>query len=149
MQIAKQLFAGALVAALPAIALADVTIGVLAPLTGRIATYGVQFAGAVKMFEEQHGKLNDKDRLKFVVYDTRGDATETISLTRKLISGDNAVLIVGPLLSFEAEVAFPVAVQAKTPIISPSSAKPGVAAANRPYGFQFSSTSEKMSGQQV
>ncbi|HKQ27576.1 MAG TPA: ABC transporter substrate-binding protein [Burkholderiales bacterium] len=144
-----KLVVGVFVAALPAVAAADVTIGVLAPLTGRIATYGAQFAGAVKMFEEQHGRLNDKERLKFVVYDTRGDATETISLTRKLVSGDNAVLIVGPLLSFEAEVAFPVAAQAKTPIISPSSAKPGVAAANRPYGFQFSSTSEKMSGQQV
>jgi branched-chain amino acid transport system substrate-binding protein len=149
MRIGKKFIVGALAAALPAVALGDVTIGVLAPLTGRIATYGTQFAGAVKMFEDEHGKLNDKERIKFVVYDTRGDATETISLTRKLVSGDNAVLIVGPLLSFEAEVAFPVASQAKTPIISPSSAKPGVAAANRPFGFQFSSTSEKMSGQQV
>lgn len=140
---------GGLLAALPAMALADVTIGVLAPLTGRIATYGVQFAGSVKMFDELHGKLNDKEKINFVVYDTRGDATETISLTRKLVSSDNAVLIVGPLLSFEAEVAFPIAVQGKTPIVSPSSAKPGVAAANRPYGFQFASTSEKMSGQQV
>jgi branched-chain amino acid transport system substrate-binding protein len=145
----EKLVLGGLFAALPAVVLADVTVGVLAPLTGRIATYGTQFAGAVKMFDDQHGKLNDKEKIKFVVYDTRGDATETISLTRKLVSSDNAVLIVGPLLSFEAEVAFPVAAQAKTPIISPSSAKPGVAAANRPYGFQFSSTSEKMSGQQV
>lgn len=146
---ADRLIIGALFAALPAFALADVTVGVLAPLTGRLATYGTQFAGAVKMFEEQQARQNGGERLKLVVYDTRGDATETISLTRKLVSGDNAVLIVGPLLSFEAEVAFPVALQAKTPIISPSSAKPGVAAANRPYGFQFASTSDKMSGQQI
>lgn len=134
---------------LPAAAAADVTIGVLAPLTGRLASYGNQFAGSIRMFEETHGKLNDNEKIKLVVQDTRGDLTETISLTRKLISGDKVVMIVGPLLSGEAEVAFPVAVQGKTPIVSPTSAKPGVAAANRPYGFQFATTSDKMTGQLI
>ena len=139
----KILAVGLLLAApTPAFA-ADVTVGVLAPLTGRFASYGLQFNGAIKQFEDSgHAALSGGNRMKLVLYDTRGDLTEAINSTRRLVSSENAVTIVGPLLSGEAEVAFPVAGQGKTPIISPSSAKPGVAAANRPYGFQFASTSE-------
>ncbi len=145
----RKFVAACLLAALPATALADVTVGILAPLTGRIAAFGTQYAGALKMFEESRARLNDKEKMKFVVYDTRGDLTETINLTRRLISSDKAVVILGPLLSGEAEVAFPVALQGKTPIISPTASKPGIAAANRPYGFTFAATAERKAGVQI
>ena len=139
----KKLLAAVLVSGLAAPAFADVNVGVIAPLTGRMASFGAQYAAAVKMFEEARARLNEREKLNFVVYDSRGDLTESISLTRKLISNDQVVAIVGPLFSSESEVSFPVAVQGKTPIISPSASKPGVAAANRPYAFGYSLTSDK------
>ena len=139
----RRLLAAALIAALPAAALADVSVGVMAPLSGRFASFGAQYAGALKMFEQARAGLNPGEKLKFVVYDSRGDLTEAISLTRKLIYNEKVVAIVGPLFSSESEVAFPVAVQGKTPIVSPSASKPGVAAANRPYAFGYSLTSDK------
>ena len=55
--------------------------------------------------------------VKLFVYDTRGENSEAVNLTRKLIHVDKVVAIVGPLFSAECEVAFPLAVQGKTPIV--------------------------------
>ncbi len=148
MKTAQILAAGLLIAA-PGSAFADVTVGLMAPLTGPVSTFGAQYAGSLKLFEASQAKLRDKEKIKFVVYDTQGDLTQTISLTRKLISSDDVVLILGPLLSGEAEVAFPIAVQGKTPIISPTASKPGLAASNRPYAFTYAASANQKIATQV
>ena len=131
--------AGALLAsAVPAAA--QPKIGVLMPLSGKGASYGAHQQVAIKMFQDRG------EALKLVIYDTRGENTDAINLTRKLIGSDGVVAIVGPLFSGESEVAFPVAVQGKTPIITPTSAKPGIAAANRPWAFRNALTSDKLDG---
>src|SRR4051794_33131347 len=124
-QAMKKLWAASVAIGLAAPALADVNVGIIAPLTGRMASFGAQYAAAVKMFEQSRAQLNNQEKIHFVIYDSRGDLTDSISLTRKLISSDQVVAIVGPLFSSESEVSFPVAVQGKTPIISPSASKPG------------------------
>ena len=121
-------------------AAAQAKIGVLMPLSGKGASYGAHQQVAVKMFQDKGGALT------LVVYDTRGENTDAINLTRKLIGSDHVVAIVGPLFSGESEVTFPVAVQGKTPIITPTSAKPGIAAANRPWAFRNALTSDKLDG---
>ena len=150
MRIRNRVLALAIAAALPALAStaarADVTIGVLMPLTGPISAFGTAQQSALKMFEDQLGAIEGKGRIKLIAYDTRGNINEAINLTRKLISSDNVVAIVGPLLSGEAEAVFPIAVQAKTPIITPTAAKPGIAAANRPYAFRNALTTDKLNG---
>ncbi|MDB5533156.1 MAG: branched-chain amino acid abc transporter, amino acid-binding protein, partial [Hyphomicrobiales bacterium] len=73
----------------------------------------------------------------------RGEPAQAISLTRKLIDTDNVLAILGPYFSGESEAAFPVANRASTPIVTPSSAKPGIAAANRPWPFRNASTTDK------
>ena len=149
--------AGAAVSSLAALALtalatagpaaAEVKIGVLMPLSGKGASYGAHQQVAVKMFQEMQEKMGPKgETLKLVVYDTRGENTDAINLARKLIGSDRVVAIVGPLFSGESEVAFPVAAQGKTPIITPTSAKPGIAAANRPWAFRNALTSDKLDG---
>jgi branched-chain amino acid transport system substrate-binding protein len=90
---------------------------------------------------EKYLDLGKAGKLKLEVYDTRGQVPEAISLTRKLIDS-NAVAIVGPQFSSEAEVVFPLGVQGKMPIISAMSAKPGLAAANRPWTFRYALVSE-------
>jgi branched-chain amino acid transport system substrate-binding protein len=54
--------------------------------------------------------------------------------------------VIGPFFSAETEVAFPVGVQGKTPIITASAAKPGIATKNRPWAFRNALASDQMNG---
>jgi branched-chain amino acid transport system substrate-binding protein len=123
---------------------ADVRIGILMPLTGAGAKWGQEQKVAVDMFLEKYADLGAAGKLAPVVYDTRWSGTEAISVTRKLIDSDQVVAIVGPMSSGESEVAFPVANRMDTPIITPTAAKPGIAAANRPWAFRNANTSDKL-----
>jgi branched-chain amino acid transport system substrate-binding protein len=121
---------------------ADVTLGVLVPASGKGASYGIQQQSAIEMFMERYADIGKSGKLKLITYDTRGENTEAINLTRKLISTDNVLAVVGPQFSAEAEVAFPLAVRGETVILTPMAAKPGIAAANRPWAFRFALTTE-------
>jgi branched-chain amino acid transport system substrate-binding protein len=127
---------------------ADVKIGVLMPLSGKGASYGQHQDVAMKMALEQLEKTGIKgEKVELVVYDTRGENSEAINLTRKLIFNDKVLAIIGPFFSAECEVAFPIAVQGKTPIVTASSAKPGIAAKNRPWAFRNALSSDLMNGE--
>lgn len=123
---------------------ADVTIGVLSPLSGKGAAYGQQQQHAIEMFTERYSDLGKAGKLKLVIYDLRGDNTDAINLTRKLIDSDQVDAIVGPQFSGEAEVAFPLSVRGQTPMVTPMAAKAGIAAANRPWAFRFALTTENV-----
>lgn len=128
-------------------ATADVTIGVLTPLSGKGASYGQQQKNAITMFLDKYADIGGPaGKLQLVIYDTRGDNAEAINLTRKLIDSDQVLAIVGPQFSGEAEVAFPLAARGQTPIITPMAAKAGIAAANRPWAFRFALTTDKVYG---
>lgn len=121
---------------------ADVSVGVLIPSSGKGAAYGQQQQAAIDMFMEKYADLGKAGKLKLIVYDTRGENTDAINLTRKLIGSDEVVAIVGPEFSGEAEVSFPLAARGDTMMVTPMAAKPGIAAANRPWAFRFALTSE-------
>ncbi|SDT46303.1 ABC transporter substrate-binding protein [Bradyrhizobium canariense] len=128
-------------------AFADVKIGVLMPLSGKGASYGQHQEIAMKMALEELQKTGIKgEKVEAVVYDTRGENAEAITLTRKLIFNDKVLAIIGPFFSAECEVAFPIAVQGKIPIITASSAKPGIAGKNRPWAFRNALSSDQMNG---
>jgi branched-chain amino acid transport system substrate-binding protein len=135
-----------LLAGTAGLAAAELRVGVLMPLTGKGAAYGQHQQPAIKMFLEDVEKAAKGVPFKLVTYDTRGENSEAVNLTRKLIHVDKVVAIVGPLFSAECEVAFPLAVQGKTPIVSPTTAKPGVAANNRPWAFRMALTTDKLNG---
>ncbi len=124
---------------------ADVAIGVLIPSSGKGASYGQQQQNAIHMFLEKYADVGGKaGKMKLVIYDTRGENTDAINLTRKLIDTDQVVAIVGPQFSAEAEVAFPLAVRGETPMVTPMAAKAGIAGANRPWAFRFALTTENV-----
>jgi branched-chain amino acid transport system substrate-binding protein len=126
-------------------ALADVSIGVLVPSSGKGASYGQQQQNAINMFIEKYADIGgNAGKLKLVIYDTRGENTEAINLTRKLMDSDRVAAIIGPQFSAEAEVAFPLAVRGQTPMITPMAAKAGIASANRPWAFRFALTTENV-----
>ena len=81
-----------------------VTIGWLGPLTGDMAVWGISESSATRMFfdqlNEQGGLLGKQVRL--VAHDTRGEAMETINVTRRLATMDNAIGIIGPNTSGQA-----------------------------------------------
>ncbi|TFY97420.1 ABC transporter substrate-binding protein [Ramlibacter rhizophilus] len=130
---------------------ADVKIGVLMPLSGKGASYGQHQEVALKMAQEQLEKSGGikGEKVQFITYDTRGENAEAISLTRKLIHSDKVLAVIGPFFSAETEVAFPIAVQGKTPIITASAAKPGIAAKNRPWAFRNALASDQMNGKLI
>src|SRR5258707_9849978 len=126
-------------------AFADVKIGVLMPLSGKGASYGQHQEIAMKMALEELQKTGIKgEKVDAVVYDTRGENAEAINLTRKLIFNDKVLAIIVPFFSTECEGAFPIAVQGKTSIIPAPSAKPGIAAKNRPWAFRNALPSDQM-----
>src|SRR5215475_1950544 len=83
--------AGATVLGLAGPALADATLGVLVPASGRASSYGIQQQSAIEMFMERYADLGSAGKLKLIVYDTRGENTEAINLTRKLIGTDDVL----------------------------------------------------------
>ncbi|MGP0089810.1 MAG: ABC transporter substrate-binding protein [Xanthobacteraceae bacterium] len=124
---------------------ADVAIGVLIPSSGKGASYGQQQQNAINMFLEKYADLGGPaGKLKLVIYDTRGENTEAINLSRKLMDSDQVEAIIGPQFSAEAEVSFPLAVRGETPMITPMAAKAGIASANRPWAFRFALTTENV-----
>jgi len=126
---------------------ADVKIGVLMPLSGKGASYGQHQETAMKMALEEIEKTGvNGEKVQAIVYDTRGENSEAINLTRRLIADDKVLAIIGPFFSAECEVAFPIAAQNKTPIITASSAKPGIAAKYRPWAFRNALSSDQMDG---
>ena len=81
-------------------AMADVSIGVLIPSSGKGASYGQQQQNAD---QHVHGEVcrhgGKAGKLKLVIYDTRGENTDAINLSRKLIDSDQVVAIIGPQFS--------------------------------------------------
>jgi branched-chain amino acid transport system substrate-binding protein len=144
----KMMGAAAVASTLTAVVLpaqADVAIGILIPSSGKGASYGQQQQNAINMFLEKYAGLGGKSgKMNLVIYDTRGENTDAINLTRKLIDSDQVVAIVGPQFSAEAEVAFPLAVRGETPMVTPMAAKAGIAGANRPWAFRFALTTENV-----
>jgi branched-chain amino acid transport system substrate-binding protein len=126
-------------------AVADVSIGILVPSSGKGAAYGQQQQNAITMFMEKYADIGGKaGKLKLVIYDTRGENTEAINLSRKLMDSDQVEAIIGPQFSAEAEVAFPLSLRGETMMITPMAAKAGIASANRPWAFRFALTTENV-----
>jgi len=97
------------------------------------------------MFMEKYADIGGKaGKLKLVIYDTRGENTEAINLSRKLMDSDQVEAIIGPQFSAEAEVAFPLSLRGETMMITPMAAKAGIASANRPWAFRFALTTENV-----
>lgn len=124
----------------------EIRIGVLLPLTGYISHFGLMQEATLKMVEKE---IKEKSgiggfNVKFIVYDTACKPRDAILMAQKLISSDQVHCILGPFLSTECEQVFPVVNSARVPIITGSSAKPGLTKANRPWTFRNLMTSDKI-----
>lgn len=122
-----------------------IKIGVLVDKTGKGADWGKKQEIAANIAADEinaAGGINGS-KIELIFKDTGGKNEAAVKLTRDL-DQEKVAAIAGPFFSGECEVAFPVANQLKVPIISASSAKPGVSANNRPWAFRNSMTDDKL-----
>ena len=116
----------------------EIKIGFACGMTGSCRDWCKNNLIATKMAVEEINATGGIDGvpIKIIVQDTASNPAEAASVVRKLATDDKVLVIQGPFYSSEVEVAFPVANELKVPGISQASSKPGLGAANRPYGFR-------------
>lgn len=115
-----------------------IAIGAIVPSSGPFSEWGITNTIALEMLEQEindAGGIGGKT-LSININDDGADPSESANLVRKLTDTDNVLAIAGPLTSSSAEVAFPIANRMSVVATSQASAKPGVAANNRPWAFR-------------
>lgn len=100
-----------------------IKIGVIAPLTGDVATYGEWFKNAVeiakKEINEKGGVLGKK--IETIYEDSKADPTTAVSVAQKLINIDKVHVILGPAASGATLAVAPIAEKAKIVLLTPIS----------------------------
>ena len=117
-------------------------LSTLLPITGTYANYAVEFRLG---FEIARDEINAKGgiaghQLDLEVIDTQSNNAQLVSLVRQACSDSFAVL--GPSMSNEAQVAFPVANSMKCPAISSAATATGLTDRNRPWTFTYASPAQ-------
>lgn len=99
-----------------------IKIGLLTPRTGKVAQYGINVENAAKLAIDEVNAAGgiDGKKVEMIVYDNKGDATESINLFKRLVDNDKVVAIVGPVISSTALAVAPLAEQKGIPVITPT-----------------------------
>jgi len=116
----------------------EVRIGAAWGLTGMWRDWTTKNAiGAQMAIEEINAAGGIKGvPVRLITYDTASKPMEATRMIRKLAEDDEALAILGPFSTSEAEVAFPVGNRIGIVMISQASSKPGLAKEHRPYAFR-------------
>jgi branched-chain amino acid transport system substrate-binding protein len=117
----------------------EVKLGAAFPFAGLWAEWGRKDKIALEMAVEEVNAAGGIGAVKVSVslYDTASKPPDSAALVRRMATDEKVLAILGPFSSSECEVAFPVGVQLKVPMIAQASSKPGIGAANRPWGFRM------------
>ncbi|MFM0335109.1 ABC transporter substrate-binding protein [Paraburkholderia fungorum] len=112
--------AAALCAALPALAFAQVKIGLVLSLTGPAASLGIPARDTVALLPKQIGG----QQVEYIVLDDASDTTQAVQDTKKLISENHVDAIIGSSITPNSLSMIDVVADGETPMISlASSAK--------------------------
>ncbi|MFZ5644374.1 MAG: ABC transporter substrate-binding protein [Bacillota bacterium] len=76
-----------------------VKLGIVAPLTGDVKTFGESTVNGAKLAIEQAGGKAGDYKIEVVTADDRNDATEAVNVATKLISQDKVNVIIGSVTS--------------------------------------------------
>lgn len=99
-----------------------IKLGVLAPLTGDVAVYGIAVNNAVKLYVEEvnaAGGIAGK-QVEITVYDEKGDATEAVTAYNKLVTSDEVHAIIGSVTSTPSIAVAQASVEDNIPILTPT-----------------------------
>ncbi|MDR1137438.1 MAG: ABC transporter substrate-binding protein [Synergistaceae bacterium] len=78
-----------------------IKIGVIAPLTGNVAVYGIATKNGAELYAKlanEAGGINGH-KVELVIYDDKGDPTESLNAYNKLVTADEVAAIIGPVTS--------------------------------------------------
>ncbi len=106
----------------------EVKIGIIAPITGEAATFGISTKnGAILYFDavNESGGI-DGMMIKYIVEDDRGDPAEGANAYSKLIDQDKVSVICGTVMSKVCLAGAPIAQSKGVPMVSPTSTNPAV-----------------------
>jgi branched-chain amino acid transport system substrate-binding protein len=102
--------------------LAEIKIGAMTCLTGPLSTFGVSSVQGTKLAVEEINAAGGilGHPIQLIVEDNGSKAGETATITRKFISQDKVVAILGDLTSSATMEGAPLAQAAKIPLLTPS-----------------------------
>jgi branched-chain amino acid transport system substrate-binding protein len=102
----------------------QVTIGILAPLSGELQRFGEALIDGINFMIDRYQSRTGL-RLTPIIYDTRGDQLEAARIIRRL-SASEAAAAIGPLTSEEASVSSAVLACGDLPLIIPAASQSGL-----------------------
>ncbi|WP_022669675.1 ABC transporter substrate-binding protein [Hippea alviniae] len=100
-----------------------IKIGALVSITGPTSFLGEPEKNTLQMLADKinkNGGING-NKIKLIIYDTKGDPSSTVILTRKLIYSDRVDAIIGPTRSGSTLAIIPFIQRAHIPLISMAS----------------------------
>ena len=107
----------------------EISIGLVYPATGRLASVGVEMRNGFELaLEDINNSQLGNTKLKFITEDSQGNAEGAITAFNKLIHQDGVSIILGPATSSATEAAFPIAQQNGVVAISATAAARGLGA---------------------
>ncbi|MCP4632580.1 MAG: ABC transporter substrate-binding protein [candidate division Zixibacteria bacterium] len=115
-------------------------VGVLAPLSGRMSSYGIEMLRGIKLALEDFKKQNPTFDAKLEIYDNFGKQQQTITGIEELETL-GADVIIGPLKSENAFSAAAVSKESNIPLIIPVAGADGIASVSDNI-FQLTPNSE-------
>lgn len=106
----------------------EVRIGIVAPITGEAATFGISTSNAAKLYFDQVNAAGGVSgmTIRYFVEDDKGDPAEGANAYSKLIDQDRVSAIVGTVMSKVSLAGAPIAQNKGVPMISPTSTNPAV-----------------------
>lgn len=93
---------------------ADITIGVIAPLTGPASALGIPVGQQIKLWPKEIAG----EKLKVIVMDDATDPTQGVTIAKRFVSSDQVDVIMGSVATPVAAAITQVAEEAQTPQIS-------------------------------
>ena len=100
-------------------------VGGIFAVTGPAAWLGTPERNTAKMIEEEVNKAGgiNGHPLEIIIEDTVGDPTKAVTATKKLITKDQVLAIVGPSRSGTTMAVIPIVEEAKVPLVSCAAAE--------------------------
>ena len=127
----------------------ELRLSTLLPVTGPYANYAIEYRLGFEIARDEinaAGGIGGRP-VQLAILDTQSNNGQVVSLMRQACADSFAVL--GPSMSNEAQVAFPVAGAAACPAISSSATASGLTDKNRPWSFTYASPASIITPQAV
>lgn len=125
-----------------------IRIGALLSKSGGGADWGKKMEIAAQIAVDEinaKGGVNG-NKLELIVKDTGTDYQRAVALLRDLAVQERAQVVLGPSMSGEQQVVFPMANKLEVPTFGATGAAEGIAAKNRPWTFKNTVSDAKMLG---